>query len=331
MNVGIIGAGLMGKKRAKALEGFNVTLLAVADTDEQRAKELAQTYHCSYTTDWKHIVQDETLDIIIISAIHQYLAEMAIAAIKNNKHVLIEKPAGRNLRELQKIKNVAQDHNVTIKIGYNHRFHPGILKAKELINQGAIGKLLYIRGRYGHGGRKDYNKEWRAFKNTAGGGELLDQGSHLIDLSRMFIGPFSSAIGYTPTFFWDMEVEDNGFALLRSPQGQLAFLHASWTQWKNLFSYELFGTTGELIIDGLGGSYGTETLTYYKMKPELGPPDKQTFDYPGEDQSWKLEFQNFMDAITKKTPINGSLDDAIANMMVIETIYKWNKKETRPS
>lgn len=331
MNVGIVGAGLMGKKRAKALEGCNVSLVSVSDVIEHRAKDLADAYHCGYTTDWKQVVKDDAIDIVIVSAIHQYLAEISIGAIQHDKHVLIEKPAGRNLKELEKIKAVVKNHDVKIKVGYNHRFHPGIIKAKELFDQGEIGPLMYIRGRYGHGGRKDYQKEWRAFKDSAGGGELLDQGSHLIDLSRLFAGDFSSAIGYAPTFFWEMEVEDNGFAVLRNNNGQIAFLHASWTQWKNLFSFEIFGTTGELIVDGLGGSYGTETLTFYKMKPEFGVPDKHVFEFPGEDQSWKLEFQNFLDAIQKDTPLNGTLDDAIATMTIVENIYKYSKQKMKKS
>lgn len=329
MNVGIIGAGLMGRKRAKALEGFDVRLVMVADVDKEKAKELANLYQSDYTEDWRKVVSREEIDSVLVSTTHQYLAEIAVEAIQHDKHVLIEKPAGRNIRELEKIRNAASNHPVQIKIGYNHRFHPGILKAQELIDQGAIGPLLYIRGRYGHGGRKDYHTEWRAMKKSAGGGELLDQGSHLIDLSRLFLGDFSSSIGYTPTFFWKMEVEDNGFALLRSPQGQIAFLHASWTQWKNLFCFEIFGTTGELVVDGLGGSYGPETLTFYKMKPEFGIPEKQVFEFPGEDLSWKLEFQNFLDGITKGTPLNGTLDDAIATMKIVEEIYTWNRHHSK--
>lgn len=326
MNVGIIGAGLVGKKRAKALEGLDVRLVSIADILDQRAKELAEQYHCNYTSDWKSVVRDKEIDIVIVSTIHQYLAEISIEAIKNNKNLLIEKPAARNLKELEKIKKIAEEKNIKIKVGYNHRFHPGILKAKEIFDNGEIGPLMFIRGRYGHGGRKDYNKEWRSFKNSAGGGELLDQGSHLIDLSRLFAGDFSSAIGYTDNFFWDMEVEDNCFAILRNKKGQLASLHASWTQWKNLFSFEIFGKVGQLNIDGLGGSYGTETLTFYKMKPEFGIPDKKTYEFTGEDMSWRLEFQNLLDAIKKDTPLNGTLDDAYAAMKIIESIYKWNEK-----
>ena len=140
------------------------------------------------------------------------------------------------------------------------------------------------------------------------------------------MGNFSSAIGYAETFFWNMKVEDNCFALLRSNKGQIAFLHASWTQWKNMFSFEIFGKIGQLNIDGLGGSYGTETLTFYEMKPEFGIPDKQIFEFPGEDLSWKLEFENLLDAIRKDTPVNGTLEDAYEVMKVVEKIYRWSEQ-----
>jgi predicted dehydrogenase len=326
MNVGIVGAGLVGKKRAKSLEGLDVRLVSVADVIEDRAKTLANKYNCSYTTTWKSLVKDDSIDIVIISTIHKFLAEIAIEAIKNNKHILIEKPAARNSKEIEEIMKAANGKDIKIKVGYNHRFHPAIMKAKEIFDRGEIGPVMFIRGRYGHGGRKDYHKEWRAFKETAGGGELLDQGTHLIDLSRIFMGNFSSAIGYTKTFFWDMEVEDNCFALLKNEKGQIASLHASWTQWKNLFSFEIFGKIGQLNIDGLGGSYGTETLTFYKMKPEFGVPDKKVFEFPGEDLSWKLETKNLLDAIQKNTPINGTLEDAYEVMKTVEEIYRWNEQ-----
>lgn len=326
MNIGIIGAGLVGRKRAKSLEGIDSKLVYVSDVVEERAKSLADEYKCDYTINWKDLVKNDNIDIVIISTIHKFLAEIAIEAIKNNKHILIEKPVAKNLKEIEEIVKTAKGKNLKIKVGYNHRFHPAIMKAKEIVKNGEIGPLMFIRGRYGHGGRKDYQNEWRAFKDTSGGGELLDQGSHLIDLSRFFVGNFSSAIGYAKTFFWDMEVEDNCFAILKNNMGQMAFLHASWTQWKNLFSFEVFCKKGQLNIDGLGGSYGTETLTFYKMKPEFGIPDKQVFEFPGEDLSWKLEMENLLSAIKKDTPINGTLGDAYEVMKIVEKIYKWSEQ-----
>ena len=325
MRVGIVGAGLIGNKRAQFLGGAE--LVAVADVVEERAKELGKKHGCKYTTDWKEVVSDDSVDIIFDSTTNDYLALVAIEALKNGKHVLIEKPCARNPKELLGIIREAKRHpDLKVKAGFNHRFHPAIMKAKEIFGGGEIGELMYIRGRYGHGGRKGYEREWRAKPEIAGGGELLDQGIHLIDLSRFFAGEFEEAVGHVGTMFWDMAVEDNGFALLKNKKGQIAFLHSSWTEWKNLFSFEVFCKYGKLEVNGLGGSYGEETLTYYKMKSEMGIPDKFVYAFPGEDNSWALEFKNFVDAINGKSKISGSLQDAYAAIKLIFDIYDWSRK-----
>jgi predicted dehydrogenase len=325
MKVGIIGAGLIGNKRAQALG--DAKLVFVADMSKDRAKKLAEKYHCNYTTDWKEVVTNDLVDIVIVSTTNDYLAPIAIEAIKNSKHVLIEKPCARSPKELSKVIKVAKQHrDIKVKVGFNHRFHPAIMKAKEIFDSGEIGKLMYIRARYGHGGRKGYDKEWRAKLEIAGGGEMLDQGMHLVDLARWFAGDFEEAIGYCKTMFWNMKVEDNCFALLKNKKGQVASLHASCTEWKNLFSFEIFCKYGKLEINGLGGSYGEETLTYYKMKPEMGIPDKFFYTWPGEDISWRLEFKDLVDAIKKNREPIGTLQDDYAAMKIIFDIYEWNKK-----
>src|SRR5262249_48145785 len=237
------------------------------------------------------------------------------------KHVLVEKPAARSAEELAPVTEAARRAGLVVKVGFNHRFHPAFQKARELVDTGAIGPLLYVRGRYGHGGRLGYDREWRADPAVAGGGELLDQGVHLIDLSRWFLGDFVSVDGHIGTYFWKMPVEDNGFLLLRTATGQVAWLHASCTEWKNLFCFELFGRDGKLQIDGLGGSYGTERLAYYRMQPQMGPPETTIWEYPGEDASWRDEFAHFVDCIeTRRRPL-GTLDDALAALDVVGRVY----------
>ncbi len=325
MKVGIIGAGLIGNKRAQALG--DAKLAVVADVDETRAKRLAEKHHCGYTTDWKEVVKNDSVDIVIVSTTNDCLAPITIEAIKNSKHVLVEKPCARNPEELLKVVKAAERHgDVKVKAGFNHRFHPAIIKAKEIFDSGEIGKLMYLRARYGHGGRKGYEKEWRARPEVSGGGEMLDQGIHLVDLARWFAGDFDKAIGYCSTMFWDMDVEDNCFALLKNKKGQIASLHASCTEWKNIFSFEIFCKTGKLEINGLGGSYGEETLTYYKMKPEMGIPDKFCHTWPGKDVSWELEFQDLVEAIKKNREPIGTLRDAYADIKIIYDIYNWSKK-----
>src|SRR5205814_3921876 len=176
---------------------------------------------------------------------------------------------------------------------------------------------MFVRGRYGQGGRPGMEKEWRGSKQLAGGGELLDQGVHLIDLSRWFLGEFVDVEGHIDTFFWNMPVEDNGFALLKTAQGQVAWLHASCTEWKNLFCFEIFGRDGKLQIDGLGGSYGVERLSFYKMLPEMGPPATTIWEYPGEDRSWRDEYADLLDCIRSSRQPAGTLADALAALEVI--------------
>jgi predicted dehydrogenase len=181
---------------------------------------------------------------------------------------------------------------------------------------------MFIRARYGHGGRIGYEKEWRASPALSGGGELIDQGSHLIELARWVLGEFTEVQGFAHTYFWDMPVEDNGFMLLKTAKQQAAFLHASCTEWKNLFSMEIYGRVAKLDISGLGGSYGPERLTFYKMLPQMGPPEATVWDYPGEDDSWAAEIAEFYEDIRLNRPPRAGLKDAQASLKIIEKIYK---------
>src|SRR5262245_21335146 len=278
MRVAIVGCGLIGYKRARALG--ECRLVAVADPRLDRARQLAGQFPgCDAGAAWQEIVGRDDVDAVIVSTTNDALAAVTLAAVRHGKHVLVEKPAARDAAELRPVVEAARAAGVTVKVGFNHRFHPALRKAKELFDAGAVGPLMYLRGRYGHGGRLGYDREWRADPAVAGGGELLDQGVHLIDLARWFAGEFTEVSGHVGTFFWDMPVEDNGFLLLRTAQGQTAWLHASCTEWKNLFCFEVFGRDGKLQIDGLGGSYGTERLSFYRMRPEMGPPDTTIWEY----------------------------------------------------
>ena len=322
MRVAIIGCGLIGHKRAKALP-TDVKLAAVADTNHARARQLAAEHPgCEVEPDWQSCVRRPDVNLVIISTVNAALAPVTLAAIGQSKHVLVEKPAARDADELRPASASAIDKGVLVKVGFNHRFHPAFVKARQLCDAGQLGPLLYIRGRYGHGGRIGYDREWRADPAIAGGGELLDQGVHLIDLSRWFLGDFVEVWGQTATYFWKMPVEDNGFLALKTAEGQTAWLHASCTEWKNLFSFELFGRDGKLQIDGLGGSYGVERLTFYRMLPQMGPPETTIWEYPGEDQSWRAEFEHFQTCIEQGRQPLGTLEDAVAALEVVEKVYR---------
>lgn len=321
MNVAIIGCGFIGHKRARALAGCQ--LVACADVVWERAEALARlTAGAQPVVDWRVAVARRDVDIVIVCTTHEALANIALAAISAGKHVLVEKPAARRAAELAPLSEAAQQTGVLVQVGFNHRYHPAMRQAKALCDTGALGELLYVRGRYGHGGRLGYEREWRANPALSGGGELIDQGSHLIDLARWFLGDFVEVHGFAHTYYWHMPVEDNGFLLLKTARQQVALLHASWTEWKNLFSLEIFGRQGKLDIAGLGGSYGVERLAYYRMLPEMGPPETTLWEYPQADTSWEVEFAEFVEDIRCGHPPAAGLSDAQAVLQVIERIYE---------
>lgn len=327
MRIGIVGCGLIGQKRARAL-GNNHRLMAVADLNPTRAATLADQFaDCQAYPDWRSVTGHPEVDLVIVATTNDSIPPVAAAAMRAGKPVLLEKPAGRNPAEVAELLEISRRTGVAAKVGFNHRFHPAFLKAREIFESGTLGPLMYIRGRYGHGGRVGYNKEWRADPQIAGGGELLDQGVHLIDLSRWFAGEFSSVSGHVGTYFWDMPVEDNGFLCLKTASQQLAWLHVSCTEWKNLFSFEIFGRDGKLQIDGLGGSYGVERLTYYQMLPEMGPPPTFAWEYPGEDRSWTAEFNYFVKCLGEARLPEGNLEDAVAALQIIHELYRQNNYE----
>jgi predicted dehydrogenase len=319
--VGIIGCGLIGQKRASAL-GSGGKLIACADTVIDKATSLANRFNAIPFKDWRALIAINELDVVIISTLHHSLAEITLAAINSGKNVLVEKPAARTSAELELVLLALQKSNVKVRVGFNHRYHRALRKSKEIVLSGVLGELMFIRARYGHGARLGYDKEWRADPKLSGGGELIDQGPHLIDLSRWFLGDFSEFDGFAHTYYWNMPVDDNGFMLLKTPKKQVAFLHASCTEWKNIFSMEIYGKDGKLDISGLGGSYGLEKLTHYKMLPQMGPPETVSWEYPMVDDSWSLEMTEFYeDILLDRMPAAG-LNDAYQALKIIEKIYK---------
>ncbi len=321
MNAAIIGCGLIGQKRARALGACS--LRVCADAVPERAAALARTVPgAEAVPDWHAIVERRDVDVVIVATTHDALAPITLAAVEAGKHVLVEKPAARNAAELEPIIHAAERCKALVRVGFNHRYHRAFRKARELLQSGAAGPLMYIRARYGHGGRPGYDKEWRAQPALSGGGELIDQGIHLIDLARSFLGDFEAVQGFAHTYYWDTPAEDNGFMLLRTAQNQVAFLHASWTEWKNLFSFEIFGRDAKLEIDGLGGSYGVERLRYYAMLPQMGPPETTIWEYPMADDSWETEFAEFMQDIRLDRQPAANLHDAHAALDIIGRIYE---------
>jgi predicted dehydrogenase len=321
VNVALIGCGVVGGKRACHLAGAR--LVHCVDLDRERAAQLATLGEsCACGSDWREPLARADVDAVIVATPPDVQAQIVRGAVTAGKHVLVEKPAARHAEELAGLPQLAAQQGVRVRVGFNHRYHRAFQQARRLVDSGVLGPLMYLRARYGHGGRPGYASEWRALPQRSGGGELIDQGVHLIDLARWFLGEFVEIDGFAHTYFWDMPVEDNGFMLLKTSSKQVAFLHASCTEWKNTFCWELLGRDGKLQVDGLGGSYGVERLTWYRMLPAMGPPETTVWEYPMADNSWMTEMTEFIEDVRRGREPAPGLADALAALAVVARIYR---------
>ena len=319
--VAIVGAGLVGAKRAAALPAGS-DLRTVFDPVPERARAVAESRPGATTTDSvEAAIDDSAVSLVIVATPHGRLASIATAALQRGRDVLVEKPGGDSLRALLELRDAARAAGRRVRVGFNHRFHPAVLRVKDDVGSGQYGPVFGIRARYGHGGRVGYEREWRAQREVSGGGELVDQGLHLVDLVRHLTGDVELVFSELRTDFWPVDVEDNAYLALRTGSGAFAWLHASWTEWKNLFSLEVTMRGAKLEISGLGGSYGVERLTRYEMLPEMGPPVTASWEWPQPDGSWAAELDDVLADFEGRPARGADLDDAIAAFRVVEAAY----------
>lgn len=323
MKVGLIGAKLQGMRRVPVLQSFPGTkLVVIGDADLESAQALANNIGCEAVVGWEPVVKRRDLDAVVVCTPPHLHAKISNAAMRRGKHVLCEKPLARTLEEAETMIKTAKANRVKLKCGFNHRHHPAIQKAKELLSQGKIGNPNFIRCRYGISGRPGYEKEWRANTEIVGGGQLMEQGIHAVDISRWFLGEFTEVAAFTANYFWKIEpLEDNAFVLFRTKDGKIASIHSSLTQWKNLFSFEIFGSDGYMTAEGLGGSYGTERLTHGR-RDFSKPFTEEVIEYRGEDRSLYEEWKEFVSCIKENREPSGSGYDGLVAMRLVNAAYE---------
>lgn len=330
LKIGIIGCGVIGTKRAKIIQSSSDSkVISVADTDLNRAKLLGTQLGCAYHDDWKNLISNKEIDAVIVSTTNNYLAKISHEAVMNNKHVFCEKPLGTNVDEVKKIVEEAKKRNLVFKTGFTLRFHPGIQEIRLIVDKGLVGKILFMRCRYGITGRPGYEKEWRAMPEISGGGELIDQGIHVLDLFRWFLGDFSNVCGSIGNLYWKSKVEDNAFAILTTPSNQIASMHVSWTQWNNIFSLEIFGNEGYVMMEGLGGAYGQEKVILgKKAPPDKWPPEEKILTFDNTSICWEKEWEDFIYAIKNNSTPIGSGEDGLEALKLVFKIYDFVKSQS---
>lgn len=328
IRAGVIGMGRMGQLRRSLLASHpNFEMVACCDPEPRGVALLPGE---RYFADYRSMLNGE-LDAVFVCTTNDVTAEAAVAALEAGKHVFCEKPPGRSLAEARRILDAElRNARLKLKFGFNHRYHESIREALAILQSERLGRLLWIRGLYGKSGGKDFERNWRNDRKRSGGGILLDQGIHMLDLFRLFGGEFNQVKSLVGTLHWPIDVEDNAFVLLRNRAGILAMLHSSATQWKHLFSLDLYFSEGYITINGIlsnSQSYGRETLILGRRDRGDGPgtvgAPREEVSYYTRDVSWRLELDEFADSILEDRPVAvGTSVDAVRVMELIEEVYR---------
>ena len=291
MKIAIVGCGVIGSRRAEFLPKGS-ELAAVYAPSVERAQLLAKKHpNCLVSKSLDELIDTANLKAVFVCTVNSALFSTTQKALDHGMHVLVEKPASRAVSELRQLNN---PRNCVLKIGFNHRFHPAYEDLCAEIEKNPTDPIMYIRASYGNGARLGFEKEWRANPELSGGGELLDQGVHVLDLAGKLLPNLKVVHGLSRTQYWQMPVDDNTWGWLSTPQGQTFSFHVSSSEWKNEFRFEVYTQKRKYQWIGLGRSYGPEKLTIYKMTPEMGPPLVEERSYSENDDSWLKENTHFL-------------------------------------
>jgi len=325
LKVGIAGYGIVGKRRRGFIDALPaLETVAVCDKALTGKSTLEDGLKC-FTT-YQELL-NEDMDVLFVAMSNDIAAEVTMAGLNKGLHVFCEKPPGRNVEDIENVIACEKQHpGLKLKYGFNHRYHLSILDALEIIKSGELGEVINLRGIYGKSRVITFDQtSWRTQRDLAGGGVLLDQGIHMVDLLRLFAGEFEDIHSFVSNNVWNHDVEDNAYAIMRTQDGKVAMLHSSASQWRHRFGLEVALTKGSLNLAGIlsgSKSYGEETLSILKTSgSDTADMDEEVRNYTN-DPSWAEEISEFTEAIAEDMPVtNGSSDDALKTMELVYRIY----------
>ena len=335
LRIAIAGYGVVGKRRREFIDAHPaLKTVAVCDRtfDGNGQLEDGVPYFC---TPDELLAQD--FDALFVCMTNDIAPDVTIAGLEKGVHVFCEKPPGRTVADIRRVIETEAKHpKQVLKYGFNHRYHESVREALAIARSGDLGRIINLRGVYGKSQFISYGQhsDWRTERAIAGGGILLDQGIHMVDLMRLFAGEFTQVHSFVSNDYWRHDVEDNAYALMRTDAGVVGMLHSSATQWRHRFSLDITLEKGALILSGIlsgSKSYGAETLTVvHAGDDDLGDPKEQVTRY-NTDPSWADEIADFVDAVrTGREITDGSSDDALRTMDLVYRIYaadpEWRER-----
>lgn len=325
LRVGIAGYGVVGERRRLHIDRRDdMRVVAVCDRKFETSGRFDDGV--AFFHDYKALLAVE-LDVLFVCLTNDVAAEVTIAGLERGLHVFCEKPPGRDLADIRRVIETERRHpGRKLKYGFNHRYHDSVRDALAIVETGEFGRVVNLRGVYGKSKIINFRSDWRTKRSIAGGGILLDQGIHMVDLMRLFAGEFTDIHSFVANDFWHHDVEDNAYALMRTAAGTVAMLHSSATEWRHRFQLDMTLERGALALRGIlsgSKSYGEETLTIsWADEPGNGDPREELRRYDN-DPSWTDEIAEFADAIRDGTAIvHGTSAEALATMELVYAIYR---------
>jgi len=318
MNFAVIGLGSFGIKRAQAIKNSKqAKLICIHDVNAENTEKAKKTLQVpSYTYD--EILKNENIHVICVSTPNKFHKKIIIDSLNAGKHVFCEKPFVRNVAEAQEIYDVSKNSKGILQLASNHRFFESVMYARKLVDEGVIGKVLSFNGRIGHNGER-LKDSWFWKKEISGGGTLLDNGCHLLDLSRLFVGNFISGKGLTSNVYWkNIEVEDTASGIFKTEDGRTATIFCSWRLFSGYFFFEINGSEGYINVDGRFDTHGGDKI-FWSSKGEKKILSKD-FSHI-KPNSYLLEIDNFISNIKNNKEISPSAYDGLEIMKMIEFIY----------
>lgn len=334
LRVGIAGYGVVGKRRRFFIDSHpSCSTVAVCDQTFKEEGVMVDGVRCH--RNYEQLLE-EKLDILFVCLSNDMAAEVTVAGLESGMHTFCEKPPGRNPEEVILVMECEKQYPaLKLKYGFNHRYHDSVKDALRIIEEGSLGQIINMRGVYGKSKLVTFDQtDWRTRRAIAGGGVLLDQGIHMVDLLRLFGGEFIDVHSYINNNFWNYDVEDNAYVLMKTAENVVALFHSSATEWRHRFRLEIALEHGNIILSGLlsgSKSYGAETMTVVFGNPEhdQGDPKEQMTRY-NEDPSWRDEVFEFVDSVINNKPVvNGSSEDALRTIQLVYKIYyadnEWEK------
>ena len=326
LKVGIAGYGVVGRRRRECVDRHpHMEMVAVCDqlfSNDNSTVDGLRSYR-----DYDHLLK-ENLDVLIVCLTNEIAPKVTIAGLECGLHVFCEKPPGRDVEDILSVIEYEEKYpELKLMYGFNHRYHDSVVEALRIVKSNELGEVINLRGVYGKSQLITFNQpDWRTKREIAGGGVLLDQGIHMVDLMRLFAGEFEEVHSFIANNHWNYDVEDNAYALMKTKKGAVAMLNSSATQWRHRFYLEINLEKGSLVLGGIlsgSKSYGAETLTVINADPnnDNGDPMEQLTRY-NKDPSWYAEIDEFANCIVSDRQItNGTSDDALQTMKLVYKIY----------